>query len=139
MRKRKKLYSKTSWWQQYHRTLGRFSIKPPTNRPPTYLPTDQMHRPPTNLSPTSKKFEDQKKSEFIFDKTMTLNRVFEIMLCMMHPNAYVWFLTNNFPFFFQGRLQWKNCHQKYYRRLTITVVKVRYYRKKKTYTCRDIQ
>ena len=51
----------------------RASLKPPTNRPPTtghlatdQQTTDQMHRPPTNQPPTRKKFEDQRKFEFIF-------------------------------------------------------------------------
>ena len=39
------------------------------HRPPTNRPTDQMHQPPSNRPLTSKKFEDQKKFEFIFDIT----------------------------------------------------------------------
>ena len=48
--------------------------RPPTNQPTNHQPlitdqptTDQMHKPPTNQPPTSNKFEDQKKLEFMFD------------------------------------------------------------------------
>ena len=48
--------------------------RPPTNRPTKHRSpttdqptTDQMLRTPTNRPPTSKKFEYQKKFEFIFD------------------------------------------------------------------------
>ena len=60
-----------------------------------------MHWPPTNRPLTSKKFDDQKKSEFVFDINYDFKyRVFEIMLSIMHPNAYECFLTNSFLVFF---------------------------------------
>ena len=37
------------------------------HRPPTNQLTDQMHWPPSYRPPTSKKFEDQKNIEIIFD------------------------------------------------------------------------
>ena len=56
-----------------------------------------MHRPPTNLPPTGKKSEDQKKSEFIFDINYDFKySVFENIVCITHPNTYVCFLTNSF-------------------------------------------
>ena len=56
------------------------SLKSPTNRPTDH---DQMHRPPTNQPPTSKKFEDPKKIEFIFDIISDFKyRVLKIMLCI---------------------------------------------------------
>ena len=50
----------------------RVSLKQPNNRPLTtdHLQTDQPtteNWPPTNRPPTSKKFEDQKNIELIFD------------------------------------------------------------------------
>ena len=49
--------------------------------------TDHMHQPPTNQPPTSKKFEGQKKFEFIFDINHVFKyRTFEIMLCIMYTN-----------------------------------------------------
>ena len=60
-----------------------------------------MHWPPTNRPLTSKKFEDQKKSELVFDINYDFKyRAFEIMLCIMHPNAYEYFLNNSFLGFF---------------------------------------
>ena len=59
---------------------GRVSLKPPTTFQQTidHPPTD--HRPLTKWSPTSKKFEDQKKIEFIFDINCNFKyRVFEII------------------------------------------------------------
>ena len=79
--------------------MGFFKITyhlPPTTEQTT---TDQMHRPPT-----SKKFEDQKKSEFIFDINYDFKyRRLEIALCIMHSNSYVCFLTNSFLVFLFSR------------------------------------
>ena len=72
------------------KSLLRVSLKPPTNQPPTtgHLPTDQPttdHRTPTNRPLTGKKFEDQKKFEFISDITYDFKcRDLKIMLCIMH-------------------------------------------------------
>ena len=50
------------------------------HRPPTNRPTD--HRPPI-----SKKFQNQKKYELIFDITYDFKyRVWKIMLCIMHTH-----------------------------------------------------
>ena len=59
------------------------SLKPPTNRPPTY------HRPPTNWPTDQQQVRNlrTRKFEFIFDITYDFKyRVLKIMLCIMHTH-----------------------------------------------------
>ena len=88
---KKSIIPNTSNKQSKHKKVS----TPPTNRPTDNRPaitdqtaTNQMHRPQTNRPPTSKKFEYQKKFQFIFDINHDFKyRVFEIMLCIMYRNC----------------------------------------------------
>ena len=60
---------------------------------------DQMHRPPTKRSPTSKKFEEQQKFEFIFDITYDFKDIV-LKTCFLKSCSAILICAFFFLFFF---------------------------------------
>ena len=95
--------SLSAWLQVegFLKTTDQPTTYQPTKQPPTTAQPiiDQMHRPPTKRSPTSKKFEEQQKFEFIFDITYDFKDIV-LKTCFLKSCSAILICAFFFLFFF---------------------------------------